>query len=120
LSKLLIAVVEDDESVLEALESLLESAGYAVLLHLSAEELLASDRLHEVKFLITDVGLSGMSGIELLRTIRARKTDIPAIVITARGEPALRQAAIDAGANHLFLKPLDNVRLLQAIEAARQ
>ena len=119
LSTFLIAVVEDDESVLEALESLLEYAGYQVLLFLSAEDLLDSGRLHEVDFLITDIGLSGISGVELLRILRIRRADLPAVVITARVE--LKQAALEAGARQVFLKPLDNSQLLDAIaiEAAR-
>ena len=112
----LIAVVEDDVSVLEALESLLEYAGYHVLLFPSAEELLDSGRLHEIDLLITDIGLSGINGIELLRSLRTRRADLPALVITARGE--LKQAALDAGARQVFLKPLDNSQLLEAIEAS--
>jgi FixJ family two-component response regulator len=111
-----IALVEDDESVLEALESLLEYAGYHVLPFFSAEELLDSGRLHEVRLLITDIGLPGINGIELLRILRTRRADLPALVITARVE--LKQAAREAGARQVFLKPLDDSQLLEAIEAA--
>ncbi len=115
LTTFLIAVVEDDESVLEALQSLLEYVGYHVLSFLSAEELLDSVRLHEVDLLITDVGLSGINGIELLRILRTRRADLPAVVITARGE--VKPAALEAGARHVFLKPLDNSQLLEEIDA---
>lgn len=117
MSSSFIALVEDDESVLEALESLLEYAGYEVLLYSSAEDLLGGGRLQEIDCLITDIGLPGISGIELLRTLQARDPDLPTIVITARSEPALLQAATQAGARQVFLKPLDNAQLLDAIEA---
>jgi len=117
LSSFFIALVEDDLSVLEALESLLEYAGYEVLLCSSAEALLASAELAQIDCLVTDIGLPGISGIELLRTLRARSPDLPAIVITARSEPALLQAAAQAGARQVFLKPLDNAQLLDAIAA---
>jgi FixJ family two-component response regulator len=117
LSSFFIALVEDDESVLEALESLLEYAGYEVLLYASAEALLGGGRLQEIDCLITDIGLPGINGIELLKTLQAHNPDLPAIVITARSEPALLQAATQAGARQVFLKPLDNAQLLDAIEA---
>lgn len=117
MTRFIIALVEDDQSVLEALESLLEYAGYQVLLCSSAEDLLSCGRLGQIDCLVTDIGLPGISGIELLRTLRARNPDLPAIVITARSEPALLQAATQAGARQVFLKPLDNAQLLDAIEA---
>jgi FixJ family two-component response regulator len=115
LRKFLIALVEDDESVREALDSLLDVAGYEVLPHNSAEDLLASGRLADIDLLITDIGLPGMSGIELLRIIRTRKMQLPSLVITARGEAAVQQAALEAGARRLFQKPLDNTQLLETI-----
>jgi FixJ family two-component response regulator len=116
LSKFLIALVEDDESVLEALDSLLDVAGYEVLPYDSAEDLLDSGRLPDIDLLITDIGLPGISGIELLRIIRTRKMQLPSLVITARGEAAVQQAALEAGARQLFPKPLDNTQLLETIQ----
>jgi FixJ family two-component response regulator len=119
LSSFFIGLVEDDQSVLEALESLLEYAGYEVLLYSAAEDFLVSGRLHDVHCLITDIGLPGISGIELLRLVRARNPGLPTLVITARGEAAVLQAATAAGAREVFLKPLDNAQLLAAIEECR-
>jgi FixJ family two-component response regulator len=119
LSSFLIAIVEDDPGVLAALEGLFESAGYEVLIYPSAEELLSSDRLQDVNCLISDIGLPGMSGIELLRAIHASRADLPAIFITARREPALLQAALNAGARRVFLKPLNNAELLKAVATTR-
>jgi FixJ family two-component response regulator len=120
LREYLIAVVEDDESVLEALESLLESPGYGVLTYRSAEDFISSGRIDHIDCLITDIGLPGINGIELLRVARLSRAKLPVIVITARSEAALPQAALAAGAYRVFHKPLDNAQLLEAIELTRR
>jgi FixJ family two-component response regulator len=117
LSRFLIAIVEDDQSVLEALESLLESAGYEVLLYFSAEEFLIASRLQDIRCLISDIGLPGMTGIELLQVVHASRVDLPVIIITACSEATLVKAALDAGAHRAFVKPLNKADLLGAIAA---
>ncbi len=117
-NKLLVVVVEDDVSVLESLQGLLESAGYEVLLYSSAEAFLTCDRLQDVRCLITDVGLPGMDGNELLRVVRSKWPGLPVIVISARGEPNLLAAALNAGAYRAFQKPIDSAVLLGSIASA--
>jgi DNA-binding response OmpR family regulator len=112
LSKVLIAIVEDDRRLLVALESLLESADYEVLLYFS-------DRLQDINCLISDIGLPGMDGIELVRVVHASRPCLPIIIITARREPGLLQAAVDAGAREAFVKPLHSAALLNAIAATQ-
>jgi FixJ family two-component response regulator len=119
LSKVLIAIVEDDRHLLVALESLLESAGYEVLLYFSAEDFLVSDRQQDINCLISDIGLPGMNGIELVRVVHASRPCLPIIIITARREPALLRAAVDAGAREAFVKPLHSAALLNAIAATQ-
>ena len=119
LSKVLIAIVEDDRHLLVALESLLESAGYEVLLYFSGEDFLVSDRLQDINCLISDIGLPGISGIELVRVVHASRPCLPIIIITARREPGLLQAAVDAGAREAFVKPLHSAALLNAIAATQ-
>ncbi len=119
MSKFLIAIVEDDRHLLVALESLLESAGYEVLLYFSGEDFLVSDRLQDINCLISDIGLPGINGIELLRVVHASRPYLPIIIITARREPALLRAAMDAGARETFVKPLDSAALLNAIAATQ-
>jgi FixJ family two-component response regulator len=118
-SQFLIAIVEDDRHLLVALESLLESAGYEVLLYFSGEDFLISDPLQDINCLISDIGLPGINGIELLRAVHASRPYLPVIIITARREPALLQAAMDAGACEAFVKPLRSAALLNAIAATR-
>jgi len=119
LSRVLIAIVEDDRHLLAALESLLESAGYEVLLFFSGQDFLVSDRLQDINCLISDIGLPGMNGIELVRVVHASRPCLPIIIITAHREPALLQAAIDAGARETFVKPLHSAALLNAIAATQ-
>ena len=117
MSGFLIAIVEDDQRVLEALESLLESAGYEVLLYCSAEEFLNANRFHDIDCLISDIGLPGMSGIELLQVVHAIRVGLPVIIITACSDPTLVKAALAAGAYRAFVKPLNKADLLGAIAA---
>ena len=119
MSKVLIAIVEDDRPLLVALESLLESAGYEVLLYFSGEDFLVSDRLQDINCLISDIGLPGINGIELVRVVHASRPCLPIIIITALREPALLQAAVDAGARETFVKPLHSAALLNAIAATQ-
>jgi FixJ family two-component response regulator len=118
LSRFLIAVVEDDDSIREALEDLFESVGYQVVLFCSAEDFLRADRLQEIGCLISDVGLPGMSGIELLRLVRVRRPGLRVIIITASSEASLLNTASSAGADRVFVKPLSRAELLEAIVVA--
>lgn len=114
----LLACVDDDAQVREALEGLLKAFGFAVETFASAEDLLQSEPLARFSCLIVDVRMSGMSGIELLRRLAAAGHRIPAIVITAFGDQGLRAQALAAGAVHLLHKPIRREDLLSAIEAA--
>jgi FixJ family two-component response regulator len=63
--KVVVAVVDDDQRLLESFESLLESVGYIVRLFSSAETFLESGILREVNCVISDIGMPEMSGFEL-------------------------------------------------------
>jgi FixJ family two-component response regulator len=113
----LIAVVDDDYRVLESLDDLLQSSGYRTQLHTSAESLLQSAALGSVDALISDIGLPGMSGIELLRSVRQRLAPpLPTILITGRSETYLEQHAQDLGVLRFFTKPFDTQELLAALD----
>jgi FixJ family two-component response regulator len=115
----LVAVVEDDVSMLESLQGLLESTGYEVLLYSSAEDFLNSDRLQDISCLISDVGLPGMDGIELLRAVQLKRAGLPVIIITSRNEPNLLETALKSGARRAFRKPIDTAALLESIASVR-
>lgn len=113
----LIAVVDDDYRVLESLEDLLQSSGYETLLSLSAEEFLQSPLRPQVRVLISDIGLPGMSGIELVRTLRQRSECVPTILITGRNEAHLEQDASDLDVLRFLAKPFDTSELLDVLAA---
>jgi FixJ family two-component response regulator len=80
-----LAVVDDDISVRESLESLIRSVGMSVKVFSSGEELLNSAHLNKTDCLILDVRMPGMSGIELHRHLVARDCKVPVVFMTAHG-----------------------------------
>jgi FixJ family two-component response regulator len=114
----LISIVDDDESVREALCGLLRSAGFAVNAFVSAEEFLSSDQLKGADCLVLDVRMPGMSGIELQRQLVADHCEVPVIFITAHGDDGVRAHVLKAGAKAVLIKPFNDDALLNAIHAA--
>lgn len=115
----LIAVVDDDISVRESLESLIRSAGMAVTVYASAEEFLDLGHPNKLDCLILDVRMPGMSGIELHRHLLASKCKVPAIFITAHAsdDRARSEASSDWTVAYLT-KPFSEDELLEAVHAA--
>lgn len=111
----LISVVDDDESVREALPDLLREFGFAVDAFSSSEEFLESDALGRTACLILDIRMPGMSGLELQRELIRRRAGIPIIFITAHGDETLRPRLIAGGAVDCLLKPFSEAALLEAV-----
>jgi FixJ family two-component response regulator len=114
----LLSVVDDDESVREALSGLLRSLGFAVSAFASAEEFLASDQLASADCLILDVRMPGMGGIELQRQLVAGHYEIPVIFITAHEEDGMRGRALSDGVEAVLIKPFSEEAILNAIHSA--
>ena len=87
---LLVSIVDDDESVREALPDLLQALGYSAQAFSSAEEFLASDYVSSTKCLILDLSMPGMSGPDLQRELALRPQQIPVVFITAHEVAAER------------------------------
>ena len=113
-----IAVVDDDESVREALKGLLRSAGFGAETYASAEEFLRSRRLEETECLILDVRMPGIGGVELRRYLELAGHDIPIIFITAHGDDSTRAQALGANVVGFLTKPFSDEALLEAIGRA--
>jgi FixJ family two-component response regulator len=115
----LIAVIDDDISVRESLESLIRSVGLTVTLFASAEDFLNAVHPRKADCLILDVRLPGMSGIELHHQLVSRRCKAPVIFITAHGddERARSEAASDWTFGYL-IKPFGEDELLDAVGAA--
>jgi FixJ family two-component response regulator len=116
----LIAIVDDDESVREATTSLLKSNGFRAETFSSAEEFLKSPLVEKTRCLLLDIGMPGMSGLELQRHLAGEGRRIPIIFITAHDNPAVRQEAMRAGAVDFLPKPFGEEALLNAIRSALQ
>ena len=112
----LIAIVDDDASVCEALQGLVEAFGFAAEAFSSAEEFLQSERLNDTACLITDVQLPGMSGLQLQNHLSLSGSRIPIIVITAF--PGDDRRALAEGAICFLRKPVIKEDLLTCIRLA--
>jgi FixJ family two-component response regulator len=114
----LVAIVDDDESVLLALQDLIESDGLSPLCFGSAERFLDSTARHEAACLIADIRMPGLSGFELQAKLKAERCPIPIIFITAHGEAEMRIHAMREGAVEFLSKPFDDAVLLESVHTA--
>ena len=112
-----IAIVDDDGPLREALCSVMRAAGFSTRAFASAEEFLESDATQDTACLILDVRLPGMSGIELQRKLSAG-SEVPIIFVTAHGDASLRESLMKAGAAGFMNKPVRSAALLKEIHAA--
>jgi two-component system nitrogen regulation response regulator GlnG len=111
-----VAIVDDDTRLLASLAGLVESAGCCVSLHTSAESCLETFSTHAPDCLISDIGLPGLSGIDLVRQLRDQWPGLPAILVTALDVRPLREAAIECGAYCLLSKPFAPDDFLAALQ----
>jgi len=114
----LLAILDDDKSVQSALQDLIESEGMSTLCFDSAERFLDSGARHNASCLIADIGMPGMSGIELQARLKIEQCRIPIIFITARADIPLAVGAMKEGAIDFFTKPFDDGVFLAAVEHA--
>jgi len=113
----IIALIDDDEAVLDSLRMILANRGVRADCFSSAEAFLASNDAAPA-CIVSDVRMPGMSGLELQNELRARATMTPLILITGHGDIAMAVRAIKAGAFEFIEKPFDNEVLLDAISRA--
>jgi two-component system, LuxR family, response regulator FixJ len=116
--KPLIVVVDDDQSVREALENLMSSVGFEVELFASAEDFLDSDTPLQTDCAILDVRLPGISGLELQQRLTTNGQSIPVVIITAQGDDTTHDKAVAAGAIAFLKKPVKEEVLLATLESA--
>ncbi len=114
----LVAVVDDDEAIREALCDLLMVTGLACSTFDSAAAFLNGDAPSHVDCLITDVRMPGMSGLDLLERMRVGGSDLPVIVLTSVLDPSARARALHLGAQAWLTKPVADDALLDELKAA--
>lgn len=112
-----VAIVDDDISVRESLESLVSSAGWQPVTYASAAEFLARPRETGPCCLVLDVHLPDLDGLALQQQL-ADRPDLPIIFITGHGNIPMSVRAMKAGAAEFLTKPFDNETLLEAIRVA--
>jgi RNA polymerase sigma factor (sigma-70 family) len=112
-----IHIVDDDTSLRTALSRLLKASGYAVRAYASAEEVLEAPDL-DGGCILLDIGMPGLSGVELQARLNARSSPIPIIFLTGQGDIPTSVATIKAGAEDFLCKPVEQAQLLPAIERA--
>ncbi|SFH64097.1 response regulator [Albimonas pacifica] len=112
-----VGVVDDDPRLRAALSELLESAGCEACVRADGRALLDDPDFARLDCLVADIGMAGMDGLQLEALARARRPDLPVILITGRPETAERLIADGRPARLIFRKPFDAQALLAAIEA---
>ena len=114
----MVFVIDDDESIREALHSLIRSVGLSVATFASAHEFMQSVRPDVPACLILDVRMPGLSGLDLQRDLTEANIHIPIIFITGHGDIPMSVRAMKAGAVEFLTKPFRDQDLLDAIQQA--
>jgi len=111
----MVFVVDDDQSVREALSGLIRSVGLDVETYASAHEYLRRQPQQSPACLVLDVRMPGLSGLDLQRELADQGREIPIIFITAHGDIPMTVKAMKAGAAEFLSKPFRDQDLLDAI-----
>ena len=114
----LVLVVDDDPSMLGAVERLLRVRGFDTEVFSTVEGFLDRANLCGATCLVLDIHLNGMSGIDLRRQLTRSGIELPVIFITANDSEPTRKAAMEAGCVAYLPKPFPTKSLMDAIEAA--
>jgi FixJ family two-component response regulator len=113
-----VSVVDDDESIRQAVEGLLRSVGLQVVTFASAEEFLGSHALWSTGCLVLDLSMPDMDGLQLQRSLDRHGHRMPIIIVTARDDDEAGTRALGAGAAGFLKKPFDGAVLLSAVQSA--
>ena len=113
-----IAIVDDDASLREALTGLIRSLGHRAVAFPSAEDFLNSKGRDNTSCVIADVQMQGMSGPDLHNRLLASGRPIPTILITAYPNESVRTRALEAGVKGFLIKPFNDEDLVVCIRSA--
>ena len=111
-------IVDDDSSVRDSLGLLLGLRGYRTSLFADAASFLSALRADWQGCLIVDIRMPGMNGLELQRELQERGCALPVVVISGHGDVSSAREAFRADAIDFLEKPLDEAKLIQAIDEA--
>jgi FixJ family two-component response regulator len=113
-----ICLLDDDLSMLKALDRLLKSEGFSVVKFSDPAAFLSSVAEAPYRVAILDVWMPDMNGLEVQSVLRKEAPDTRIIFISGRDDPSVRQAALDAGAFGFLSKPFDDETFVQLIRQA--
>lgn len=111
----LIRIVDDDASVRDALQYMLEQEGFNVVAYASAQEYLVNDMPSRPGVVVLDIRMPGMSGMRLQDEMIARNIVTPIIFLTGHGDVDMAVRALRKGAYHFLQKPVDTGELIQSL-----
>ena len=111
-----ILVVEDDQSIARLIRDYLDRAGFSVVVTGDGETALARTKIEKPDVIVLDLGLPGRDGIELLRELR-RFSNVPVVIVTARGDETDRVVGLELGADDYMVKPFSPRELVARVRA---
>jgi len=112
-----ILIVEDEPSILDSLDFILNRAGWSICAVTDGDAAIAAVGEHAPKVLVLDVMLPKKSGFEVLKHLRAQPStkDLPILMLTAKGQIQDRRIAEELGANGFVTKPYSNNEVVEAV-----
>lgn len=113
-----VLVVDDEPDMLVNVARILRRSHYECVTAASGEEAMALFQQRRPDLILTDLRMSGMDGLALLRAVRQQAPPIPVVIFTAYASEATAQQALAAGASAFLPKPFTGARLLEAVRAA--
>lgn len=116
--RLLVAIVDDEEPVRKALRRLFLAEGIDVETFASGDELLESVKIHRPDCAVIDLHLPGSTGLEVQQRLVQAGIRLPTVIITGHDQAGVAERVLAAGAAAYLRKPLDDERLLAAVESA--
>lgn len=114
----LVAVIDDDDAIRDAIGLMLESVGIRTRCYASARDYLDDRMDHACQCLIMDVRMPGMSGIEMQRRLNETGSVVPIIFITGHGDVDMAVEVMKRGAIEFLQKPFKDQLLIDAVQAA--
>jgi DNA-binding response OmpR family regulator len=111
-----IMVVEDEMKIARLVRDYLEHAGYEVIVTSDGEAALSSARGAKPDLIVLDLGLPGRDGLDVTRELR-RTSDVPIVMLTARGDESDRIVGLELGADDYVVKPFSPKELVARVRA---
>jgi FixJ family two-component response regulator len=116
----LVYIVDDDPTVLESVQNTLRSVGILVRAYHSAEQFIPDFRPHNAACLIVDLKMPGMTGMELIDWLRARRIEMPVIVLSGHGNIPAVVESMKLGAAEFLEKPVNDLVLVNRVRELLQ